>query len=303
MTDTTTYYDILNIPRNADQSTIRKAYLRASLACHPDKNPGNESQAKLKFIEIGEAYNVLKDPTKRALYDRELAAGRCRERRRRTADRNSDAATNTKTTDETDKEFQNFMDMFDSTVAGMTPEELNMAMGAAAVVGSIIGSLVGSRAGGKANSLLGTAASMVGSAVASHAAVSLVKTVHEDSTQRVLEKEDRDAAIQRGENVSQPTPDETRERLIRDAVGAVQKMAAAAAAAFATPLNPDVSDGSRANLNSQYQRNISFGNNGSIRFTFGNGGGARSTTTNASSRTNSARANSARANFARRRNG
>jgi curved DNA-binding protein CbpA len=294
MTDTATYYDLLNIPQNADQSAIRKAYLRASLACHPDKNPGNEAEAKAKFIEIGEAYNVLKDPASRATYDRELATGRCRERRRQRYSNNA----GTKTTDpQTEKEFKNFMDMFDSTVAGMSPEELNMAIGAASVVGSVIGSIMGARAG-KGNSFLASAASMVGSAMASQAAAALVKTVHEDSTQRVLEKQDRDAAIARGENVPESS---SSERLLKDAFGAVQKMAAAAAA-FATPLSQDMpnatneqSHSAQFQSNAGFQRNVSFGNNGSIRFTFGNG----SNTNSARTRTNSARM---RANSTRGRN-
>lgn len=293
MTDTATYYDLLNIPQNADQSAIRKAYLRASLACHPDKNPGNEAEAKAKFIEIGEAYNVLKDPASRATYDRELAAGRCRERRRQRYSNNA----GTKTDPQTEKEFKNFMDMFDSTVAGMSPEELNMAIGAASVVGSVIGSILGARAG-KGNSFLASAASMVGSAMASQAAAALVKAVHEDSTQRVLEKQDRDAAIARGENVPESS---SSERLLRDAVGAVQKMAAAAAA-FATPLSQDMpnstngqSHSAQFQRNAGFQRNVSFGNNGSIRFTFGNG----SNTNSARTRNNSARM---RANSTRGRN-
>ena len=59
-----TYYDILGIddPKNADQASIRKAYLRASLRCHPDKNPGREEEAKAEFVEVGQAYNTLGDP-------------------------------------------------------------------------------------------------------------------------------------------------------------------------------------------------------------------------------------------------
>ena len=265
MTDTPSYYDLLEVPRNADQSTIRKAYLRASLKCHPDKNPGNEAAAKAKFIEIGEAYNVLKDPALRKTYDRELAAGRWRDRRRKRNDHN---APTTQSDVEKEKEFQSFMDMFDSTVAGMSVEELNMAMGAAAVVGGVIGSILGARAS-KGNSFLASAASMVGSAMASQAASTLVKTIHEDSTQRVLEKEDRDAAIARGENVPQSNPSDNRERLFKDAVGAVQKMATAAIA-FATPLQQDMQS-TQNRSTSQYQRNMPFGNGGSIRFSFGKG--------------------------------
>lgn len=73
-----------------------------------------------------------------------------------------------------DKEFNSFMDLFDDTVSGMSEAELNMAMGAAAVVGSIIGSIMGAKAG-KGSSLLSSAASMVGSAMASQAASTLGK--------------------------------------------------------------------------------------------------------------------------------
>lgn len=255
MADSQTYYSILGVARNADQKAIRQAYLRASLNCHPDKNPGNEAAAKAKFIEIGEAYNVLKDPISRASYDRELAAGRYRERRRQVnKNYTSDA--------QKEKEFDNFMDMFDSTVAGMSQEELNMAIGAAAVVGSVIGSILASRAA-KGNSFLASAASMVGSAMASQAAATLVKTVHEDSTQRVLEKEERAAAIARGEPVSQPSACQNRERLFQDAVGAVQKMAAAAASC-AIPSSQNMSS-------SQGRTNPLFANNGNVRFSFGSG--------------------------------
>jgi len=195
----------------------------------------------------------------RATYDRDLAAGRYRERRRQ--HNNNGNATNARN----EQEFENFMDMFDKTVAGMSEEELNMAMGAASVVGAVIGSILGARAA-KGNSFISSAASMVGSAMASQAAATLVKTVHEDSTQRALEKEERDAAIARGERVSQPTASESRERIIQDAVGAVSKMAAAAAM-FASGQNRGRQDHNIATL---------FSNTGSIRFSFGNGAGARS---------------------------
>ena len=257
MSDSRTYYDILGVARNADQKAIRQAYLRASLNCHPDKNPGNEASSKAKFIEIGEAYNVLKDPVSRASYDRELAAGRCRERTRQCNNNYSSGAK--------EKEFENFMDMFDSTVAGMSQEELNMAMGAASVVGGVIGSILASRAA-KGNSFLASAASMLGSAMASQAAATLVKTVHEDSTQRVIEKEERAAAIARGEPVSQPSVSQNRERLFQDAVGAVQKMAAAAASC-AVPSSQNMSSSQGA----QFRANPLFANNGTVRFSFDSG--------------------------------
>lgn len=62
---------------------MRRAYLQLSLACHPNKNPNNPMYAKSQFIRVGEAYYVLKDPTSPSAYDRELAAGRFRERNNR----------------------------------------------------------------------------------------------------------------------------------------------------------------------------------------------------------------------------
>ena len=56
----------------------------------------------------------------------------------------------------------------------------------------------------------------------------LVKTVHEDSTQRVLEKNDRAERIAKGESVPEPTPKDNRERLIRDAGSAFGKVVASA---------------------------------------------------------------------------
>ncbi|MCS7246300.1 MAG: DnaJ domain-containing protein [Thermomicrobium sp.] len=62
------YYKILGVPRDADQETIRKAYLRLARKYHPDVN--KSPQAEEKFKEINEAYEVLRDPEKRARYDR-----------------------------------------------------------------------------------------------------------------------------------------------------------------------------------------------------------------------------------------
>ncbi len=62
------YYTILGVPRNATQDEIKRAYRRLAMQYHPDKNPGNK-EAEEKFKEISEAYQVLSDPEKRALYD------------------------------------------------------------------------------------------------------------------------------------------------------------------------------------------------------------------------------------------
>jgi curved DNA-binding protein len=62
------YYKTLGVERNASQEEIKKKYRKLAAKFHPDKNPGNK-RAEAKFKEIGEAYEVLKDPDKRKLYD------------------------------------------------------------------------------------------------------------------------------------------------------------------------------------------------------------------------------------------
>jgi len=63
------YYDILGVSRSASDDEIKKAYRKAAMQHHPDRNPGDKS-AETKFKEVNEAYDVLKDPQKRAAYDR-----------------------------------------------------------------------------------------------------------------------------------------------------------------------------------------------------------------------------------------
>ncbi|MFO7676770.1 MAG: molecular chaperone DnaJ [Thermoplasmatota archaeon] len=62
------YYKILNVDRNASKSDIKKAYRKLALKYHPDKN--KEKEAEEKFKQISEAYAVLYDDEKRAMYDR-----------------------------------------------------------------------------------------------------------------------------------------------------------------------------------------------------------------------------------------
>ena len=62
------YYEVLGLGRGASEDEIKKAYRKAAFEFHPDRNPGNK-QAEAKFKEATEAYEVLRDATKRARYD------------------------------------------------------------------------------------------------------------------------------------------------------------------------------------------------------------------------------------------
>jgi molecular chaperone DnaJ len=63
------YYELLGVERTADEKTLKTSYRRLAMECHPDRNPGCE-KSEAKFKAINEAYDVLKDPQKRAAYDR-----------------------------------------------------------------------------------------------------------------------------------------------------------------------------------------------------------------------------------------
>jgi len=62
------YYKVLGVERKASQEEISKAFKKLARKYHPDLNP-NDSQAEAKFKEANEAYEVLKDPEKRRMYD------------------------------------------------------------------------------------------------------------------------------------------------------------------------------------------------------------------------------------------
>ncbi|KAG9138423.1 hypothetical protein Leryth_012723 [Lithospermum erythrorhizon] len=63
------YYKILGVDKNAKDDDLKKAYRKLAMKWHPDKNPNNKKEAEAKFKQISEAYDVLSDPQKRAIYD------------------------------------------------------------------------------------------------------------------------------------------------------------------------------------------------------------------------------------------
>jgi molecular chaperone DnaJ len=68
------YYKTLGVPRDASDEDIKKAYRKLALKYHPDRN-GGAAESEERFKEITEAYDVLRDPQKRAAFDRYGEAG------------------------------------------------------------------------------------------------------------------------------------------------------------------------------------------------------------------------------------
>ena len=67
------FYTLLGVPRECSEAEVKKAYRKLAMEFHPDRNPSAGAEAKFK--EITEAYEVLRDPQKRAAYDRYGKAG------------------------------------------------------------------------------------------------------------------------------------------------------------------------------------------------------------------------------------
>src|SRR5919204_526646 len=63
------YYDVLGVERTADEGELKSAFRKLAMKWHPDRNPGDKS-SEVRFKEINEAYEILKDADKRAAYDR-----------------------------------------------------------------------------------------------------------------------------------------------------------------------------------------------------------------------------------------
>src|SRR5579885_1491918 len=68
------FYAVLEVERGASDDDIKKAYRKLAMKYHPDRNNGSK-EAEERFKEIKEAYDVLRDPQKRAAYDRYGEAG------------------------------------------------------------------------------------------------------------------------------------------------------------------------------------------------------------------------------------
>ncbi|KAI7839136.1 hypothetical protein COHA_007139 [Chlorella ohadii] len=67
------YYELLQVPRSANEAQIKRAYRKLALKMHPDKVQGSEEEKKAaaqKFADVSHAYEVLTDPEKRKVYDR-----------------------------------------------------------------------------------------------------------------------------------------------------------------------------------------------------------------------------------------
>src|SRR6201981_1236215 len=63
------YYETLEVERDADDNKLKAAFRKLAMKWHPDRNPG-DAASEIRFKEINEAYEVLKDADKRAAYDR-----------------------------------------------------------------------------------------------------------------------------------------------------------------------------------------------------------------------------------------
>jgi molecular chaperone DnaJ len=69
MATKTDFYEVLGVSRDADGNVLKSAFRKLAMQYHPDRNPGDHT-AEVKFKEVNAAYECLKDPQKRAAYDR-----------------------------------------------------------------------------------------------------------------------------------------------------------------------------------------------------------------------------------------
>ena len=62
------FYEVLGVSRDADDKALKSGYRKLAMQNHPDRNPDDEAAGE-RFREASEAYDILKDPQKRAAYD------------------------------------------------------------------------------------------------------------------------------------------------------------------------------------------------------------------------------------------
>lgn len=183
------------------------------------------------------AYETLSDPSKRAVYDREIRSGARASMPNfggGAAAAGGGGGSGSSFTDSAKEQaYDKFSDFFDSTVAGMSEAELAAAMAGATMIGSVVGSMVGSRLGAKrggggGSSLLGTAGSLMGSMVASEMAASSVKALHQKSIQRIQYKEECKRAVARGEPMPDPPARSQWDDILEKTIQAVKGVASSA---------------------------------------------------------------------------
>ena len=253
--DSEDYYAILGVDPTADAKTIRKAYLKQSLAHHPDKNVHDPETAKKAFVRIGEAYEVLSDPAQRAAYDRHRRSQRTgggagfASAFRPSHDTNNGyeeyhtgttaAAASSSQSQQQQQKYESYREAFDATMAGLSEDELRDVMGAAALIGSIVGSIAASRLLKKSNNaLVRGVGSVIGSRVASEAATSMVATAHRQSTQRAALDQERRERIARGEPVDDVTSNNASTgKAWKDLAHAAQETAKFVRKSLSTPTN------------------------------------------------------------------
>jgi DnaJ domain len=201
------YYAVLGVPYNADSKVIRKAYLKLSLQYHPDKNVNqNPAEAQAAFVRIGQAYQILSDPSQRAIYDRTYHHrfssnnNNSKQQYRPShtpqpapqSDESFAQSSSQYTNDPyngsapfSQKQYESYREAFDTAMAGLSDDELREVMGAAALFSSVVGSIIGSRMFQNSHPAIRSLGSAVGSAIASQAAATIIKNSHADAKQRM----------------------------------------------------------------------------------------------------------------------
>lgn len=212
-TSNPTFYDILQVSPNASQGEIRKAYLKQSLKHHPDKNPDNTELAKEKFVQIGQAYDVLSNENKRRAYDRDLSSGRYDSSNTSTSSNYHDQGAHYSTStshytythqSELPKDYESYRQAFDDRMSNLSQDELNTLKSIASVVGSVIGTVYASKMSSKltGNSIIGRAlGDTAGSVIGSMAGETFVDTVHSQSLERKRYEDRKRVAMERGETI------------------------------------------------------------------------------------------------------